>query len=142
MTPMFIPPPPEGWTEFSLGPLTIQAYALCLLAGIFFALWLTNRRWIARGGDADVVGEIAMWAVPFGILGSRIYPVIAPPGPYFGPGGNPSDALKIWQGGLGIWGAIAFGALGAYIGARRHKASFTAFADAAAPAILIAQAIG
>lgn len=142
MTPTFIPPPPAGWTEFSLGPLTIQAYALCLLAGIFFALWLTNRRWLARGGEPEVVSEIALWAVPFGIIGGRIYHVISTPGPYFGAGGNPVDALKIWQGGLGIWGAIAFGALGAYIGARRQKASFTAFADAAAPAILIAQAIG
>ena len=138
----FIPPPPEGWTEFAIGPLTIQAYALCLLAGIFFALWLTNRRWIERGGEADVVSEIAIWAVPFGIIGGRIYHVISTPGPYFGAGGKPLDAFKIWEGGLGIWGAIAFGALGAYIGARRQKASFTAFADAAAPAILIAQAIG
>lgn len=138
----FIPPPPDGWTEFSLGPLTVQAYALCLLAGMFFALWLTNRRWLERGGQPEVVSEIAIWAVPFGIIGGRIYHVISTPGPYFGAGGNPVDALKIWQGGLGIWGAIAFGALGAYIGARRQKASFTAFADAAAPAILIAQAIG
>lgn len=142
MTPMFIPPPPAGWTEFSLGPLTIQAYALALLAGIFFALWLTNRRWLERGGQPEVVSEIALWAVPFGIIGGRIYHVVSTPGPYFGAGGNPIDAFKIWQGGLGIWGAIAFGALGAYIGARRQKASFTAFADAAAPAILIAQAIG
>ena len=142
MTPMFIPPPPAGWTEFSLGPLTIQAYALCLLAGIFFALWLTSRRWVERGGESEVVSEIALWAVPFGIVGGRIYHVISTPGPYFGAGGDPMAAFRIWEGGLGIWGAIAFGALGAYIGARRQKASFTAFADAAAPAILIAQAIG
>lgn len=142
MTPTFIPPPPSGWTEFSLGPLTIQAYALALLAGIFFALWLTNRRWLERGGEPEVVSEIGLWAVPFGIIGGRIYHVISSPQPYFGAQGNPVDAIKIWQGGLGIWGAIAFGALGAYIGARRQKVSFTAFADAAAPAILIAQGIG
>lgn len=142
MTPTFIPPPPEGWTQFSVGPLTIQAYALALLAGIFFAVWMTTRRWIERGGDGDTVSEIALWAVPFGIVGGRIYHVISTPGPYFGEDGRPLDAFKIWEGGLGIWGAIAFGALGAYLGARRQNASFTAFADAAAPAILIAQGIG
>lgn len=142
MSPLSIPPPPDGWTQFAIGPLTIQAYAIALLTGIFVALWLTNRRWLERGGEPEIVSEIALWAVPFGIVGGRIYHVITTPGPYFGEGGNPLDALKIWQGGLGIWGAIAFGALGAYIGAVRHKASFTAFADAAAPAVLIAQAIG
>src|SRR5690606_29384570 len=122
----------------SIGPITIQLYALCLLAGIFVALWLTTRRWVERGGEPDVVSEIALWAVPFGIIGGRIYHVISTPGPYFGENGDPMAALRIWEGGLGIWGAVAFGALGAFIGARRQKASFTAFADAAAPAVLIA----
>ncbi len=142
MTPTSIPAPPPGILSFSLGPITIHTYALCLLAGIFFALWLTTRRWVERGGDAETVGEIAMWAVPFGIVGGRIYHVVSTPGPYFGEGGDPLAALRIWEGGLGIWGAVAFGALGAFIGARRKKASFTAFADATAPAVLIAQAIG
>jgi prolipoprotein diacylglyceryl transferase len=88
------------------------------------------------------VEEIAIWAVPFGIVGGRIYHVLSSPGPYFGAEGRPLDALKIWQGGLGIWGAIAFGALGAWIGARRQGVSFSTFMDAAAPGVLIAQAIG
>lgn len=142
MTPTFISPLPVEWTSFSIGPITIQLYALCLLAGIFVALWLTTRRWVERGGEPDVVSEIALWAVPFGIIGGRIYHVISTPGPYFGENGDPMAALRIWEGGLGIWGAVAFGALGAFIGARRQKASFTAFADAAAPAVLIAQGIG
>jgi len=137
-----IPSPPIEWSSFSIGPLTIHAYALWILAGIFVALWLTTRRWKERGGDPEVVGDIAFWAIPFGILGGRIYHVISTPGPYFGEGGNPIDALKIWNGGLGIWGAVALGALGAYIGARRAGVSFTAFADSAAPGVLIAQAIG
>ncbi|MFV0633611.1 prolipoprotein diacylglyceryl transferase [Demequina sp.] len=138
----FIPSPPAEWQSFSVGPLTIHAYALFILAGIIFALWLTTRRWVERGGDPDVVGEIAIWAIPFGIIGGRLYHVISTPGPYFGPNGDPWAAFAIWRGGLGIWGAIALGAVGAYIGARRNGASFTAFADAAAPGILVAQAIG
>ncbi len=137
-----IPAPPDEWQSFAVGPVTIHTYALCLLAGIFVALWLTTRRWVERGGEAEMVGDISMWAIPFGIIGGRIYHVITTPGPYFGEGGDPWAALEIWNGGLGIWGAVAMGALGAYIGARRKGVSFVAFADAAAPAVLIAQAIG
>ena len=137
-----IPSPPIEWASFDIGPLTVHAYALCILAGIFFALWFTTRRWVERGGDPEVVGEIALWAIPFGIIGGRLYHVISTPAPYFGPDGDPWAAFEIWNGGLGIWGAVALGALGAFIGARRHGASFSAFADAAAPAVLIAQAIG
>lgn len=138
----YIPSPPAEWQSFSLGPLTVHAYALFILAGIFFALWLTTKRWVERGGDPETVGEIALWAIPFGIIGGRLYHVISTPGPYFGADGDPWAAFEIWNGGLGIWGAVALGALGAYIGARRHQVSFSAFADAAAPAVLIAQAIG
>ena len=137
-----IPSPPIEWSSFSIGPVTVHAYALWILLGIFVALWLTTRRWVERGGDPEAVGDIAFWAIPFGILGGRLYHVITTPGPYFGEGGNPWDAFKIWEGGLGIWGAVALGALGAWIGARRRGVSFTAFADAAAPGVLIAQAIG
>ncbi|WP_062466262.1 prolipoprotein diacylglyceryl transferase [Demequina maris] len=137
-----IPSPPIEWSSFSVGPLTIHAYALWILLGILVALWLTTRRWVERGGDPEVVGDIAFWAIPFGIIGGRLYHVITTPAPYWGPDGNPWDALKIWNGGLGIWGAVALGALGAWIGARRAGVSFTAFADSAAPAVLIAQAIG
>jgi len=136
------PSPPIEWAAAHVGPLTIRAYSLWILAGIFLALWLTTKRWVERGGDAQVVGDVGFWAIPFGIAGGRIYHVISTPGPYFGEGGHPLNAFKIWEGGLGIWGAVAFGALGAYIGARRHKVSFVTFMDAAAPGVLIAQAIG
>lgn len=142
MIPTSIPSPPIEWSSFSIGPLTVHAYALFILAGIFVALWLTARRWEARGGDPELVSEIGFWAIPFGIVGGRIYHVISTPGPYFGEGGNPLDAFKIWEGGLGIWGAVALGALGAWIGARRAHVSFTAFMDAAAPGVLLAQAVG
>lgn len=140
--PASIPSPPTEWSSVSLGPLTVHMYAIMILIGIFVALWLTSRRWVERGGDSEMVGEVAIWAIPFGIVGGRIYHVISSPAAYFGEGGNPWKAFEIWNGGLGIWGAVAFGALGAYIGARRHGASFTAFMDAAAPGLLLAQAIG
>ncbi|NYI41559.1 prolipoprotein diacylglyceryl transferase [Demequina lutea] len=136
------PSPPESWAAWSVGPLTIRAYSLWILAGIFFALWLTTKRWVERGGDSQVVGDVAFWAIPFGIVGGRLYHVISTPGPYFGAGGHPLNAFKIWEGGLGIWGAIALGTVGALIGARRHHVSFVTFLDAAAPGILVAQAIG
>ncbi len=139
---MSFPSPPIEWAALHLGPLTIRAYSLWILAGIFFAVWLTTKRWVARGGDAEAVGDVAYWAIPFGIIGGRIYHVISTPGQYFGEGGNPIDALKIWEGGLGIWGAVALGTVGAYIGARRRGVSFVTFLDAAAPGILVAQAIG
>lgn len=142
MIHLSFPSPPIEWAAFHLGPLTVRAYSLWILAGIFFALWLTTKRWVERGGKAEVVGDVGFWAIPFGIIGGRLYHVITTPEPYFGEGGNPADAFKIWEGGLGIWGAIALGALGAYIGCRRHGVTFTAFMDAAAPGILVAQAIG
>jgi len=117
-------------------------YALCILIGIVVAVWLTGRRLVPRGGEPGQVLDVAAWAVLFGIVGGRLYHVITTPGPYWGAGGHPLDAVKIWQGGLGIWGAIALGALGAWIGCRRAGISFLAFADAAAPGVAFAQAIG
>jgi prolipoprotein diacylglyceryl transferase len=101
-----------------------------------------ERRWVARGGRAGDVTEVATWMVPFGILGGRIYHVLTTPEPYFGTGGQPLHALYIWQGGLGIWGAIALGGVGAWIGCRRRRIKLPPFADALAPGIAVAQAIG
>jgi prolipoprotein diacylglyceryl transferase len=117
-------------------------YALCILVGIVVAVWLTGRRLEARGGERGQALDVAAYAVLFGIVGGRLYHVITTPGPYWGPDGHPVDALKVWQGGLGIWGAIALGALGAWIGCRRAGISFLDFADAAAPGVALAQAIG
>jgi prolipoprotein diacylglyceryl transferase len=135
-----IPSPTQGVWE--LGPFPIRAYALCIVAGIIAAIWLTEKRWVARGGAPGDVLDIAVWAVPFGIVGGRIYHVITTPRPYFGEGGDPLKALAIWEGGLGIWGAIAFGAVGAWIACRRRGIPLPAYADALAPGLLVAQAIG
>jgi prolipoprotein diacylglyceryl transferase len=135
-----IPSPSQGVWE--LGPFPLRAYALAIIAGILAAIWLTDRRWQARGGAPEDVLDIAMWAVPFGIIGGRIYHVITSPQAYFGEGGDPLQALAIWKGGLGIWGAIFFGGVGAWIACRRRGIPLPAFADAIAPGLLVAQAIG
>ncbi|CCG03187.1 prolipoprotein diacylglyceryl transferase [Blastococcus saxobsidens] len=135
-----IPSPTQGVWE--LGPFPIRAYALAIIAGIVAAVWLTQKRWVARGGRAEDVLDIAVWAVPFGIVGGRIYHVISSPRPYFGEGGDPLRAFAIWEGGLGIWGAVALGGVGAWIACRRRGIPLPAFADAVAPGLLVAQAIG
>jgi len=138
--PAYIPSPSQG--VWHLGPFPIRAYALCIIAGIIVAIWLGNRRWVARGGQPGTVADVAVWAVPFGIVGGRLYHVATSWQPYFGAGGHPIDALKIWQGGLGIWGAVALGALGAYIGCRRQGVMLPPFGDALAPGLALAQALG
>lgn len=138
--PAAIPSPPEA--VWYLGPLPLRAYALAILAGIVAAVWIAQRRMAARAGPPERVVDIAFWAVPFGIVGGRIYHVVSSPQAYFGPDGDPWRAFAIWEGGLGIWGAIAFGAVGAAIGARRQNIRLASFADVVAPALLVAQAIG
>ncbi|MGH4006885.1 MAG: prolipoprotein diacylglyceryl transferase [Pseudonocardiaceae bacterium] len=135
-----IPSPDRG--VWYLGPVPVRAYALCIIAGIVVAILWGERRWQARGGRPGTVTDIATFAVPFGLVGGRLYHVATDWEKYFGPGANPIDALKIWQGGLGIWGAIAVGALGAWIGCRRRGVPLPAMADALAPAIVAGQAIG
>lgn len=136
----YLPSPSQG--VWYVGPLALRAYALCIIVGIVVAIWWGDRRWVARGGKPGTVLDIAVWAVPFGLVGGRLYHVATDWQKYFGDGANPADALKIWEGGLGIWGAVAFGAVGAWIGCRRRGIPLPAFGDALAPAILLAQAIG
>jgi prolipoprotein diacylglyceryl transferase len=138
--PAFIPSPGQG--VWHLGPVPIRAYALIILAGIVVAIVVADRRWTARGGPQGAVYDISTRAVPFGIVGARVYHLISSPDAYFGSGGHPLDAFKIWEGGLGIWGAVAGGALGAALACRRHGWSFLMYADVAAPGVLIAQAMG
>ena len=83
-----IPSPPPEWGQFDIGPLTIHAYAIFILIGIFVAVWLTTKRWIERGGKREIVGDVAVWAIPFGIIGGRLYHVFSSPDAYFGEGGE------------------------------------------------------
>ncbi|MFJ7067223.1 prolipoprotein diacylglyceryl transferase [Streptomyces sp. NPDC101115] len=136
----FIPSPSTG--VIHLGPIPLRGYAFCIIIGVFVAVWLGNKRWIARGGTAGTVADIAVWAVPFGLVGGRLYHVITDYQLYFSEGENWVDAFKIWEGGLGIWGAVALGAVGAWIGCRRRGIPLPAYADAIAPGIALAQAVG
>ncbi|WP_371672139.1 prolipoprotein diacylglyceryl transferase [Streptomyces sp. NBC_00289] len=136
----FIPSPSRG--VLYLGPIPLRGYAFCIIIGVFVAVWLGNRRWIARGGRAGTVADIAVWAVPFGLVGGRLYHVITDYELYFSEGRDWVDAFKVWEGGLGIWGAIALGGLGAWIGCRRRGIPLPAWADALAPGIALAQALG
>ncbi|MFH8987415.1 prolipoprotein diacylglyceryl transferase [Streptomyces sp. NPDC017940] len=136
----YIPSPSRGVVD--LGPIPLRGYAFCIIIGVFVAVWLGNKRWIARGGRPGTVADISVWAVPFGLVGGRLYHVITDYQLYFSDGRDWVDAFKIWEGGLGIWGAIAFGAVGAWIGCRRRGIPLPAWADALAPGIAVAQAIG
>lgn len=140
--------PTPSTSAVELGPFTIHFYALCIIAGVAVAIWVGNRRFVAAFPGAEtVLSDVAIVAVPCGVIGGRLYHVLTTPELYFGAGGNIADVFKIWKGGLGIWGAIGLGALGAYIAYRRiarriELPSFAHFADALAPGLLLAQAIG
>ncbi len=138
--PHAIPSPEQG--VWYVGPFPLRGYALSILAGIILAAWWTGKRLQARGGTFDQAMDITLWAVPFGIIGGRLYHVISSPQAYFGPGGNPAAAIRIWEGGLGIWGAVALGAVGAWIGCRRTGVDVATFADCVAPPLAVAQAMG
>jgi prolipoprotein diacylglyceryl transferase len=141
-----IPTPSVSVVE--IGPLTIHYYALCIITGVALAIWLSNKLFLESFPDAKgVVSDVAIIAVPSGVLGGRLYHVITTPEKFFGAEGHPEDILKIWEGGLGIWGAITLGGVGAflgylYLGRSRELPQFRYFADAVAPGIVFAQAIG
>ncbi|OBJ53201.1 prolipoprotein diacylglyceryl transferase [Mycobacterium sp. 1423905.2] len=137
----YFPSPPRG--VWHLGPLPLRAYALFIIIGILVALVIGDRRFAARGGERGVTYDIALWAVPFGLIGGRLYHLATDWPTYFGPGGaGLGAALRIWDGGLGIWGAVALGGVGAWLGCRRRGIPLPVFADAIAPGIVLAQAIG
>jgi prolipoprotein diacylglyceryl transferase len=141
LTPQAALPSPST-AVWHLGPIPIRAYALCIVLGIVLACVVTEARLRRRGAAPGAVLDIAVWAVPFGIVGARIYHVITSPQAYFGQNGHPIDAFKIWEGGLGIWGAVAGGAIGAWLAARQLGLPLTAIADALAPGLPLAQAVG
>ena len=138
----FIPTPSSSTLE--LGFFTFHFYALAILLGILAAVWLTKKRYKALGGDPNDITDLAFVVVPAGIIGGRIYHVVTSPQKYFGEAGSPIQALQIWRGGLGIWGAIGFGALAAFIffKVKKTSLSFYLLADAIAPGLLIALGIG
>ncbi|MFF4812160.1 prolipoprotein diacylglyceryl transferase [Micromonospora chersina] len=141
MTPLAALPSPST-AVWQLGPVPIRAYALCIIVGIVVACVVTEYRLRRRGVAPGAVLDIAVWAVPAGIIGARIYHVITSPEKYFGADGQPLKAFAIWEGGLGIWGAVAGGAVGAWFAARQLGIPFAVVADALAPGLPLAQAVG
>ncbi|WP_431893365.1 prolipoprotein diacylglyceryl transferase [Nonomuraea sp. bgisy101] len=137
-----IPSPSQG--VWYLGPIPIRAYALCIVLGVIVAVWISERRWRARGGTPGTIVDIAVPAVIFGLIGGRLYHVITDWQLYFGDRApnEPYEALFIWNGGLGIWGAIALGGVGVWLACRKRGLSLSAVADTVAPGIAFAQAIG
>jgi len=135
-----IPSPSISYID--LGPLRIHFYALCIIAGIVAAVLWTNARLTKRGAEPWVVIDIALLAVPLAIVTARIYHVLTHWDFYFGEGRNPLSALYIWEGGIAIYGALIGGAVGAWLGCRWTGIRFWTFADALAPGLLLAQAIG
>lgn len=144
--PFSLPSPSSSVLE--LGPITIRYYALAIIVGVIVAVSVGSRRAEAMGAPKALVSDVAVVAVPFGVIGGRIYHVLTTPEPYFGANGDLTSIFYIWEGGLGIWGAISLGAVGALIAFRFFERrgvtgiSFAQFADAIAPGILFAQAIG
>jgi prolipoprotein diacylglyceryl transferase len=132
-----IPSPGTGAVE--LGPLTLHMYGLTLLVAILACVWITGRRWVARGGDWDLIFRCAVWGVAFGIVGARLYHLATSwdevPDEWWG-------AFAIWKGGLGVWGGIGLGVIAGYVIARREGADTALLADCLAPGLLVAQGIG
>ncbi|MEP6481052.1 MAG: prolipoprotein diacylglyceryl transferase, partial [Rhodoglobus sp.] len=128
--------------------IEIHTYALCILLGIILATIWVNQRLKARGTESGVVLDVIIWAVPLGLVGARAYHVLTHYGDYFYPGAepftlsHPGNVWAIWEGGNAIFGALIGGAIGAWIGCRLAGLRFWTFADALAPAILLAQALG
>jgi prolipoprotein diacylglyceryl transferase len=132
-----IPSPSTG--AIDLGPFTIHLYGLTLLAAIGVAVLVTGRRWVARGGDWDLIFRCTVWGVASGIVGARVYHLLTSwgevPDGWTGP-------FAIWKGGLGVWGGIAAGCIAGAIVARRSGANVALLADCLAPGLLLAQAVG
>lgn len=140
MTLAYIPSPTIS--QFSIGPATIHIYALCILMGIVLAVWITTIRWKKLGGNFDQVLDITLVSVPAGIIGARLYHIITTPERFFGPDGDWAEMFRIWNGGLGIWGGVLFGALAAWAWCRHKHYPMALLADAIAPGLLVAQAVG
>lgn len=153
--PLSLPSPSPDWKQFDLAgwlhttfgwnlpfPLHITAYAICILTGIIVAVWWTSARLTKRGGEPGIVLDIALWTVPLGIIGARAYHVLTHPNDYFGAGKNLGEVIAIWDGGNAIFGSIIGGAVGILIACQISGIRFWSFADALAPGMLAAQALG
>jgi len=140
MPSAFLPSPSRA--VWHLGPVPVRAYAICIVLGVLIALLVADRRYRRIGGRAGLILDVAILAVPFGLIGARAYSVITNYELYVGHRNDWTDILRIWDGGIGIPGAIAAGALGAWIACRRAGVAFAPVAGAAAPGLAFGQAAG
>ena len=140
LLPVSIPSPPQG--VWYLGPVPLRAYGIIIACAMVVAVLLTKKRYEERGGNPELVYDVAMWAIPFGIVGARLYHVITSPYKYFGPNGQWLEIFRIWEGGIAIMGAVIGGVIGSAIALHRAGQRMGPFADAVAPTLLIAQAMG
>jgi prolipoprotein diacylglyceryl transferase len=131
--------PSPDTSTISLGPLTLRAYGLCIAIGVVVAVVWSSKRWEARGGNPDDISTIALWAVPAGVIGARLYHVATDWKKYQD---DWAEAFNITQGGLGIPGGVALGVLVGYLVVRVKKLPAPQLLDVVAPAIPMAQAIG
>lgn len=136
----YIPSPPRNL--WHLGPVPVRAYAICVVAGIIVGLWVANRRYLRIGGRAGTILDIAAFSIPAGLVGARLYSVITDYSMYFGPDRDWANVFRIWDGGLGVPGAVVGGGLAAWIFCRRQGAALAPIAGAVAPGLAFAQAIG
>jgi prolipoprotein diacylglyceryl transferase len=132
-------PSPSNPFVFHLGPFAPRWYGILLAVGILVALLVTRRQLALRERDPALAGEVAIWAVPCGVVGARLYHVVTDWSAF---SGHLTDIPRVQQGGLGIYGALLGGALGAYIGARRAGVPLLVILDCVAPGVALAQAIG
>ena len=135
-----IPSPPQG--VWHLGPIPIRAYALCIMTGVIVAILWSRKRYAARGGDPEVVMDAAVYVIIFGLIGGRAYHVLTQWDSYFCSDCQPLRVFNLTEGGLGILGAISLATVAVWLRFRRLGLSFATFADAVAPTIAVAQAIG
>jgi prolipoprotein diacylglyceryl transferase len=140
MSAAFLPSPARA--VWHLGPVPVRAYAICVVLGVLVALLVADRRYRSRGGRAGLILDVATLAVPLGLIGARAYSVLTNYQLYVGHRHDWTSILQIWDGGIGIPGAVAGGALGAWIGCRRAGGAFGPVAGAAAPGLAFGQAIG
>lgn len=135
-----IPSPSVG--VWWLGPIPLRAYGIIIVTGMVLGVFLARKRYIARGGDGDLLFDMAMWVLPMGIIGARLYHVFANAHYYFASTERILEIPRIWEGGLAIWGGIIAGVMTAYVFVRRHQLRLAPIADSIAPTILLAQAMG
>lgn len=140
MSVAYLPSPSRG--VWHLGPLPVRAYALCIVLAVIVAVWMTSRRYLRAGGEPGVIIDVATWAVPLGLVGARVYSVVTDYELYFGGRRDWVNVFKVWDGGIGMPGAIAFGLAGTWIACRRAGVPLAPVAEAAAPSIAVGQAIG